>query len=167
MPARYWHFKTPGNVQPGADQSMTRESGEGDGKTCMPRGWRAMAKEMVVSSSGGGGWYRQRMDLLERVMDEATNCDEIARQRLDEVHGERERNRREEPSKPRDDTRRPIGCPDYDWFVDADWSSRGLPISKARNWAAVPTKRARLAERRAGRNGRWETVPPAIGHSPL
>jgi hypothetical protein len=73
-----------------------------------------MAKEMVVSSSGGGGWYRQRMDLLERVMDEATNCDEIARQRLDEVHGERERNRREEPSKPRDDTRRPIGCPDYD-----------------------------------------------------
>jgi len=69
---------------------MTRESGEGDGKTCMPRGWRATAKKMVVSSSGSG-WYRQRMDLLERVMDEATKCDEIARQRLGEARGEGEK----------------------------------------------------------------------------
>jgi len=90
MPARYRHFKTPGEIQPGADQSTTPEGGKG-GKTCTLWGFKGVGWRWDGVQENGLRWGT-------RVMDEATNCDEIPRQFGEVRRDERGR------SKPRDDT---------------------------------------------------------------
>jgi len=72
MLARYRHFKTPCEIQLGADQSMTSERGKGV-KHVRCEGFEERGMEV--------GWRRENgLRWRTRVMDEATNCDEIPRQ---------------------------------------------------------------------------------------
>lgn len=146
MPARYRHFKMPGEIQLGADQSMTPEGGKGIKHVRgFKGGWRDEGG--MMPGENGLRWRR-------RIMDEATNCDEIPRQFGDARRDEGDvQNPRMIPGADR--------VSEYDWFVSADWPSRGYRYRRPRNWTAVTPQRG--WDRDGRRNDRWETVPPVIG----
>lgn len=81
MPARYRHFKTPGEIQPGADQSTTPEGGKGvkhvrcggfEGDGLKGRRWNGVGREWTSLENEDNG----RSDELRRNSQAVGRCAE-------------------------------------------------------------------------------------------
>lgn len=141
-------------IQPGADQSTTPEGGKGV-KHVQRHGDTDGARWCGEWMRGEGWAAIEWTSRRTRIMDEAANCDEIPRQ-----FGEVRRNRRVRNLGMISRAGRVSG---YDWFVDADWPSRGYryrgPVIEPPSYKEGKAEKTR-GETTGERLRRRQSAPP-------